>query len=185
MAGPLVTALFGFVCHPLLCVGLVLTQIGWSMFVFDPAAHDSSISPAVVVTCLCSIVTLLWKQCQERGACLFVPQWTLARGSVFQGQLMLGMPVLSQIVCGFCMGLLVSKIDETDFFASLVAGDDELVVGNSAVRGRAAHAHQEHLIIYLAFLLHGWIWSAAAAYILGEWSNAATLHSAEPDLHFN
>jgi hypothetical protein len=176
-------AFFGFVCHPFVMLTAVLTQLAWSLWMYEA---DIGTLPVLLhcgigVAALAALVMMLRFQCRRRAHVKYHPSWTLLGERVFEGQLALGMSYARQCLCGLSLGVLISLIDESEVLARLFLSPallDELrdELGPRGGVPHLAHAHDTMLILFIA---HGWVWTLVTAWLLGRWSNAAKLHSAE------
>lgn len=174
---------FGFVCHPFVMLTAVLTQLAWSMWMYEAdmgklpvALHGCAGAGAVGV-----LVGVLYAQCRKRSNVRYHPSWTLFRECLFEGQLALGMSWIRQCLCGAALGVLISLVDESEVLARMCMSSTLLEElrrehGPRAGIPQVAHAHDTLLFL---FIMHGWAWTLITAAILGKWSNAAKLHSIE------
>lgn len=177
---------FGFVCHPFVMLVAVLTQLGWSMWMYEanigklPLVLHASIG--VVASAVLAIT--LRSQCRKRTSVRYHPNWELFGGQLFQGQLALGMSVIRQIQCGLSLGVLISLIDESEVLARIILSPSllEELRQEHGPRGGIPHAAHAHDALLIVFILHGWLWTLLTAALLGIWTNAAKLHATEPTI---
>lgn len=178
------TVLFGFVCHPFLVVAVVVTQLLWSMWIYDadlmhpPVAFHLKVGLAAVFT----LAACLYCQCRPRSQVKYHSEWSFVGGRLFQGQLKLGMHWTIQLLCGACVGAIVSLIDESEVLATLVLSPAVLDSLREEFGPRAGVPHMSHShdALLILFVLHGWFWTLLLAGCLGAWSNAARVHRSKP-----
>lgn len=180
---PLFTALFGFVAHPFVMLSIVVTQLTWSMWIFDA---DLEHPPVILhlqtgAAALCAASVILWSECRPRATLKYHCEWSWLGGRIFQGQLRLGMPWIKQFVLGMSLGLMASLVDEWEVLTALTMspGSVEKLRAEHGPRAGATHVAHAHDMLLFAFVVHGWLWTLCTATILGAWTNAARLHSAE------
>lgn len=180
---PLFVVLFGFVAFPVVMLSIVITQLSWSMWIFDA---DLERPPLLLhalagVGSLAVCVAVTTSECRPRASVKYHCAWSLCGGKLFQGQLRLGMRWWKQLLLGCSLGVLASLIDESEVFAALTMSPATLdkLRAEFGPRAGAAHVAHAHDALLLAFVLHGWFWTLCTAAVLGSWSNAAKLHTAE------
>jgi hypothetical protein len=174
---------FGFVCHPFVMLAAVLTQLGWSMWMYeaDVGKVPWMLHVPIGLVALSALVALFYSQCRKRACVRYHPAWSLFGGSIFQGQLALGMPWMKQLFCGAALGVLIALIDESEVLARVFLSStllDELRREHGP-RGAVPHVAHAHDTLLIIFILHGWMWTLLTAMALGVWSNAAKLHKTQ------
>lgn len=91
---------FGFVCHPFVMLSAVLTQLLWSLWMYeaDMGKIPFLLHSAIGLTALAVLAVVLYAQSRRRARVRYHPTWTLFHETLFEGQLALGMPITRQLL---------------------------------------------------------------------------------------